>query len=179
MNTTSPLRINFGRTARLAQAGAALLVAGAFAFSASVAWYFAVDRELVQARDQAKDVTKMLRRSPARVEESRKDDREFQQEVRIANGVIQQMSIPWDLLFSDIESSTGSEVALLSVQPDAATRVVRISGEAKEFAAMVAYIRRLEKTDHLGKVMLQGHEIKIQDPQKPVAFVLLAVWGAQ
>lgn len=179
MSTPTPLRINFSRSANSARTGISFMVAGAFLFSVSVAWHFSVHRDVVAVKEQVKETEKLLRRSPTRVEASRKNDRDSQQQVQIANSVVQQISIPWDHLFSDIENSAGDDVALLSVQPDATARTVRINGEAKKFPALVAYIRRLEDTEHLSRVTLQVHEVKAQDPQKPVVFLLHADWGAR
>jgi Tfp pilus assembly protein PilN len=109
--------------------------------------------------------------------ESPRDAREMQQEVRIANQVVQQMTLPWDRLFRELEASASKEIALLAVQPDVAGRQVRISGEARTFKDMLEYSRRLEQSEMLGDVILLGHEVRSQDPQRPVAFSLSAGWS--
>jgi hypothetical protein len=177
MKFTAPLRIDFSRNAQKAKSGSVLLVTGALAFSISVAWLVSITQELEKVQTQVRDITQLLRRSPAKIEAARRDDREIQKEVSVANLVIQQLSIPWDLLFSDVESAASSDVALLSVQPDAANRLVRINGEAKEFMAIIGFIRRLEDADNLGNIVLQGHEVKTQDPLRPVVFSITAAWS--
>jgi hypothetical protein len=87
------------------------------------------------------------------------------------------MTLPWDRLFRELEVAASREVALLAVQPDVASRQVRISGEAVSFKAMLEYSRRLEQTDMLGEVVLLGHEVRSQDPQRPVTFSLSAGWS--
>jgi hypothetical protein len=158
-------------------AGTALLLAGTLALTASVSWYVAVDRDLAKLQTQATDMRRMMRRSPARLAETPNDTREMQREVRIANTVVQQMTLPWDRLLRGLESSADDTVALLAVQPDVQSRQVRINGEAKNFKAMLAYTRRLGGTDTLGGVVLIGHEIKTQDPQRPVTFSVVADWS--
>lgn len=177
MNSTAPLRIDFSRNAQKAKPGSVLLVAGALAFSISVAWLSGVTHEHEKVQKQVGDVTQLLRRSPAKIEATRRDDRELQKEVSVANSVIQQLSIPWDSLFSDVESAASADVDLLSVQPDAANRLVRINGEAKEFMAIIGFIRRLEEADDLENIVLQGHEVKTQDPLRPVLFSITAAWS--
>lgn len=179
MNAPRPFAIDFRRLPHSAGAGAALLLAGAFAASACAAWYANIDGEFERAEAQTTEMKRMMRRAPGRVDESRSDAREMQQEVRAANAVIQQMAIPWDRLFSEIESTVDAEVGLLSIQPDVGNRLVRISGEARNFNAMLAYSRRLENTDLLHNVVLLGHEIKTQDPQRPVLFAMSVGWSEQ
>lgn len=105
--------------------------------------------------------------------------REQALEVQHANQVLRQLSLPWDTLFRAVESAGGETVALLSMEPDIQKGTVRISGEAKDFAAMLEYIRQLGAREVFGSVHLQNHQIRQDDPQKPVRFSLLAVWKVE
>ena len=60
----------------------------------------------------------------------------------------------------------------MNVQPDNAGRQVRIGGEAKNFAALVAYVKRLEARSALAEVYLSNHELK----NAGVGFVINARW---
>lgn len=161
------------------RAGSMLLAAGALAAAACAAWYMDVvgETELVEARTA--EMSRMMRRTPAAVGTEPRDSRELQLEIGSANVVIRKMTVPWEALFGELESSAGDGIALLAVQPDAASRVVRISGEARNFSAMVDYARRLESSVMLEGVLLLSHEVKAQDPQRPVAFAMSANWSAQ
>ncbi|MFA6901551.1 MAG: fimbrial assembly protein [Gallionellaceae bacterium] len=97
-------------------------------------------------------------------------------EVKRANEALRQLSMPWDRLFRTVEAAGAKEVALLALEPDTEKRQVKISGEAKNIAAMLNYIRQLEHRDEFGSVYLQSHHVQQQDPDKPVRFVLLAIW---
>jgi len=97
-------------------------------------------------------------------------------EVKRANEVLRQLSLPWYGLLQTIESTGGKGVALLSLEPDSEKKLVKISGEAKNIAAMLDYISQLENRGLFGTVYLQSHHIQQQDPEKPVRFVLLAIW---
>ena len=97
-------------------------------------------------------------------------------EVRRANEVLRQLSLPWELLFRTVESVAGDDVTLLALEPDMEKRVVKISGEAKDFPAMLNYITKLEAKEVFGPVYLQSHEVQQQDPNRPVRFVLQVVW---
>jgi len=104
--------------------------------------------------------------------------REQALEVQHANQVLRQLSLPWDTLFRAVESSTGKNIALLSMEPDVRKGTVTISGEAKNFSAMLDYIRQLGTRDVFASVHLQNHQVQQADPEKPIRFSLLAVWKA-
>lgn len=100
-------------------------------------------------------------------------------EVKRANEVLRQLSLPWGGLFQTIESAGTKNVALLGLEPDTEKRQVKIIGEAKNIEAMLDYIKRLENHQVFGTVYLQSHHVQSQDPEKPVRFVLQAIWKAR
>jgi len=75
-----------------------------------------------------------------------------------------------------VEGAAGKDVALLAIQPDKHKGEVVIGGEAKDVAAMLNYMRRLNDARQLSEVVLLSHQIEQQDPQKPVRFNLSAKW---
>lgn len=97
-------------------------------------------------------------------------------EIRHANEVLQQLSLPWGKLFQAIESSSSKQAALLSMEPDAEKDVVKLTGEAKNIEEVLGYIKRLSAQDVFSSVYLQSHQIQQQDMEKPVRFELLATW---
>jgi hypothetical protein len=100
--------------------------------------------------------------------------------IVFANQVLRKKTVPWDGLFRDIESASDSTIGLLSVQPDAATGLVRISGEARDASALAEYMARLETQPSLKKVHLVEHEMKGEHSRAVVRFTLNATWkGAQ
>ena len=107
------------------------------------------------------------------------DAQVLQQEVRQANDILQQLTLPWNALFQVLESTSEKQIALLAVQPDAAKHRVRLSGEAKNFDALLAYIARLEQSRVLNHVYLISHEVRTQDAEQPVRFALVANWTVQ
>jgi len=98
------------------------------------------------------------------------------QEIKNANDVLHHLSVPWDELFKAVESSSGSHVTLLALEPDFDKKQVKISGEADSYKTIMKYITELEGHDVLGAVYLQNHDIRQDDPDKPVRFSLLANW---
>lgn len=112
------------------------------------------------------------RRAPLSAE----DQQRLKAELKDANQVLIQLSLPWGALFKDIETSQQNEVALLAVVPDPDKGVVKISGEAKDLNAVIGYLRRLQKVRSLKSVYLASHHVRQRSAQRPVRFTLIAAW---
>lgn len=163
---------------RFSVAGAILLAAG-LAVAAQLAW---MERDLsARIRAAEQKVARLEQEGDRRIRQLGQptraaDGAALQLEVRQANEILRQLALPWHGLFKAIESSNEKEVALLAVQPDMQRRVLRLSGEAKNFDALLVYVARLEKNEALSQVYITRHEIRSQDPEKPVRFGLVANW---
>ncbi len=107
---------------------------------------------------------------------SQRETKEVAQEIKHANEILSQITLPWDKLFQAVEWSAGKEVALLAVEPDAEKHEVKISGEAKDIAAVLDYIRKLSTQEIFNSVYLQSHQVQQRAPLKPVRFALVAAW---
>lgn len=108
-----------------------------------------------------------------------RDSEKLALEVKQANAVILQLSLPWQALFEAFEGAQQSDIAVLSIEPDAQKSWVRISGEAKTLDSLPAYVAYLQKVPLFQEVTLLNHQIQDQDPQKPVRFMLQASWDMQ
>lgn len=102
--------------------------------------------------------------------------RDMKQEVKKANAVMSELDLPWQALFDSVEYAANADVALLSFQPDAAGRIMRIGAEAKNIAAMLDFVGALEREPALKDAHLLKYEIKREDPHRPVIFLLTASW---
>ncbi len=118
----------------------------------------------------------VLRASERQSSGSQRELKETAQEIKHANEVLGQITLPWDKLFQAVEWSSGKDVALLTIEPDAEKHVVKISGEAKHIPAVLTYIRHLSAQDIFTNVYLQSHQVQEQSPDKPVRFALIASW---
>lgn len=83
---------------------------------------------------------------------------------------------PWQALFTTLESLASDDVALLSLTPDARKHQLRVTAEARDLGAMLAYHRKLEDTPALRDVSLVNHEFAEQVQGRPVRFSLVASW---
>ncbi|SEL01024.1 fimbrial assembly protein [Nitrosovibrio tenuis] len=102
---------------------------------------------------------------------------EMKREVRKANAVMSELDLPWGALFDSIEYASSHDVALLSIQPDASSRKMRIGGEAKNIPAMLEFVGALEREPALKDAHLLKYEIKRDDPHRPVTFFVSASWA--
>jgi Tfp pilus assembly protein PilN len=156
--------------------GAGLLAAGAFAAVATLVEYRAAAAEAARLEARIADTQRMVRRDLPRLRQTSLDPKAVAEEVRNANAVLAQLTIPWDALFREIEAAGDRTVALLSIQPDAGARALRITGEARRFEDVLAYIGRLEGRPALANVFLASHELRPGGAQRPVAFALVGQW---
>jgi hypothetical protein len=118
----------------------------------------------------------VLRASERQTTGSQREIKDTAQEIRHANEVLNQITMPWDKLFQALEWSTGKDMALLAVEPDAEKREVKISGEAKNIPAVLGYLRHLSDQQIFSSVYLQSHQVQQQSPEQPVRFTLIATW---
>lgn len=171
------LRLDYQRSMKpFPVAGVVLLLLAIVALFLTGLHYY---RLTVQLSDwQASlDKSRQVASRQAQAKPKRRDMPEMMQEVRHANEILRQISLPWEKLFQAVESSVNREVTLLGMEPDIEKHVVRISCEARNIAAMLNYIRQLEKQHEFGSIYLQSHQIQEQHPEKPVRFSLVATWG--
>jgi len=128
------------------------------------------DAQLELARLEAATSLVSPQRRPARaVPKERLDE-----EVRAAEAVVRQLTLPWASLIETLERAATREVAVLQLQPDAQTRALRLTAEARNREAMFAYVRRLAAAQSLADVHVLSHQVQLDDPQKPIQFTVQA-----
>ena len=89
------------------------------------------------------------------------------------------LATPWTLLLAELEQASRDsedQISLLGVEPDHAKHSVRVSAEARTLALALAYVQRLQGSRSLRYPMLDRHEIRADDPQRPVRFELTGLW---
>ena len=96
-----------------------------------------------------------------------------------AAAIEKQLWVPWSSLLAELESASqdvSSTVSLLEVEPDPAKHIVRITAEARTLPDALAYLERLQKSSMLRYPMLDSHELRKDDPQRPIRVKLSAEW---
>jgi hypothetical protein len=98
----------------------------------------------------------------------------LEEEARNAEAVVKQLTLPWPTLIGTIEQAATREVAILQLQPDAETRVLRLTAETRHREAMFDFLRRLGAARGLADVHLVSHQVQRDDPQRPIQFSVQA-----
>jgi len=113
----------------------------------------------------------LLRSSPA----PRIAPRErLEDQVKSAQAVVRQLALPWAELIDSLERSAMREVSVLHVQPDAQQRLMRVTAEARGEAQMLEYLRRVKAARGFSEVHLLSHQVREDDPLRPIQFSLQA-----
>lgn len=99
-----------------------------------------------------------------------------QAELKLMAQVQGRLGLPWDALFNEIEATVDEHVTLLSVEPDAEKGALHVTAEARDLGAMLAYGKRLAASARFKDALIQSHQVQVQDPQRPVRFVVAAQW---
>ena len=97
------------------------------------------------------------------------------QEVAAARETVQRLTLPWDDLFSAIESVASDKVALAAIEPDPRNGTVTISGDSKDYLAALSYVLNLSHSEGLDRVQMVRHEQK----NEGVSFAVSAAWSAK
>jgi Tfp pilus assembly protein PilN len=173
--TMRRLELDFKKSGRSPgwAAWALLAVSFAFAFDLGRSWYV-LDSEIrrketqITARSgEVEPRRDMIKISTQPVKEG---------ELLAARDTLRRLSIPWDALFGALEAAQSDRAWLLSIEPDVAQGTVTLTGEARDYLAALSYVANLEQQKALSRVYLAKHEIRPNDPQRPLAFVVSASW---
>ena len=172
MNRMKPIDLDFykGRSSAVNKAGIVLLLAGLVLTIYVVATFskLNVEREKLKVSMSQLYGRQHLNGSH--------DNKNLGSEIQHAAAVIDRLAFPWDKLFGIVENSVDEDIAVLSIEPDIGNGVVVLSLEAKDWNAMLGYIKRLSKEKFFTDVHLVSHQVRQSDPQKPVRFVLSCAW---
>lgn len=110
------------------------------------------------------------KRAPlAKVPKQRVDE-----QAKEVDAVVRQLTLPWGPLIETIEKAGTKDVAILQLQPEAQSRVLRITAEARSQDAMVDYLKRLADARGFVGVHLLSHQVQQDDPNRPVQFAAQA-----
>lgn len=91
--------------------------------------------------------------------------------------VLRELTVPWQDLLSILEDYPDHDVALIGIDHNPVQSQIRITAEAKNFDAMIAYLRYLQSSKLLREAVLNDHEIETNVPGSPVRFQITAVWS--
>ena len=136
----------------------------------------------LRLRDELEQVQRARDRKGATVAAEASEeavDEKTRRELEVARRALRDLALPWEPLFKSVEGSLGRHTALLAIEPDAGRRQLRISGEARNYPAILAFMVRLEKAEVLTGVHLISHELREDVAERPLQFTLVAAWRAE
>jgi hypothetical protein len=87
-----------------------------------------------------------------------------------------QLNLPWAELMHAFDSKASKQVALLELNPDVTTRLIKVTAEARNSAHMTQYLENLKKLKVISDVRLLHHETNSSDPLLPIRFEIEAYW---
>ena len=140
----------------------------------SVDHWQTLEDEVVALRDDN-------RRAARKAEQARvlarreQEDPALRARIDVARKLSLQMARDWQPLFAELEAR-GKDVALLSVEPDAARGVLRVTGEARDLNALFAYAESFTDAQAVGAPRIEVFELKQRDGLQVVAFSLRLQW---
>lgn len=173
------LELDFHRRAAQARwLRVGLLAAGIILAGAAVLRFQALGKEATVWESKLEDLTQLARRKTVSLGVGTRESKAPPEEIKRANVVLEQMTVPWGVLFSELEATADNELALLAIQPDVASRQVRVTGVATSLAAVTRFVTRLEAQPHLTGVYLVEHALSAASPRRPVTFSVVASWEA-
>ena len=159
-----PLELDFVRRRRGSPWAGRVLLAVGLGFAGDVGLSY------VKARNAVVDAEARIGRASGQFQPARKVAPE---EVAAARETVQRLALPWDELFTSLESAASEDVALLAIEPDPKSGTVVITGDSKDYLAALTYVLNLSRTEGLSRVQLVRHEAK----QNAVGFSVSAKWS--
>lgn len=164
------LRIDFSGKRRLPpRASSVLLLLIGISVAATATW------EYVEAHVDQRTVTQAL--AGARLQARGRSFALPPRQIDAVNRSVRQLNLPWQPLLAAIEERLSEHVTLLSLEPDASARLLRLQAEAKSADDMVDFVEALNGDERFVSARLTRHEINDSDRNRPYRFFLEAEWS--
>ena len=144
------------------------------AVSIAVTGLLVLKQNTAQQRLQHLEATESLTRTapaPRAAPRERLED-----QLKAAQATVRQLALPWAELIDSLERSAMREVSVLHIQPDAQQRLMRLTAEARGEGQMLEYLRRMGQTGRFAEVHLLSHQIREDDPMRPIQFSVQATF---
>jgi len=147
----------------------AVLAVVALALLGGQGWLAWEARQAAQAEQAG--LTQLIERGRAAAPNRAMTAQDQKRHVQI-EGLAAELAAPWEDLLRIFESQAGARITLLKFEPDAQSGLLRVTGEARQLAAILAYVAALEKEPLLREVLLTQHRpAREADPAEALAAV--------
>jgi Tfp pilus assembly protein PilN len=169
------LTIDFARPgARVPRAGVALSVVAALLMvpAGEALWRAYRDNDQAHAALEAS----MHRASAPPRRDSAASTPAARQQAKQIGAVFSELTVPWQDLLAIVEGYGAHDVALIGIDQSPAQGQIRITAEAKDFDAMIQYLKYLQGSALLREAVLNTHLVETTEPGVPVRFQITAIW---
>lgn len=148
----------------------ALLAIGAIALGIVADGFAEANAENEQLLRQSE---RLQRRTKTVVVAERRSERKEKSAVATRQD---QAPFPWDSALTEVELAVDRNVALLSMNTDAAARRTRLTAEARTIDDALALASRLRESPLVRDALLASHEAHREGPVPVIAFTLQIDW---
>ena len=162
------IELDFGARRAAAPWAGRVLLAAAAAFALDVGISYHSARHALESHEASLAAAAQRRSVPQRKVSA--------EEMALARDTVRRLGMPWEKLFSALESAADDKVALLGIEPDPKSGTVLISGDSRDYLAALTYVLNLSRSEALRDVHLVRHEAKANDPNGAVNFTVSAAW---
>lgn len=169
------IKIDFVKPARPEWVGGVLFVA-AIIISTMLALDYV---RVIRALDHTNAAIFKIEKRNARVSEKGAaliDPETRRAMLSLAQERIERLNTPWERLFRKIEEMRHDDVALLSIEPDVNSGTIRISAEARDVPAMLAFIGEIRESAVIPDAIVTNHQVLTQVQYRPVRFSFTGQW---
>lgn len=144
--------------------GIAFVLAGAMVFKA-----VEMHRQtaLVEARIVEAERSRVIKPVPKKTPRMLEEERQWK-------ALQAERQFAWSRLFATIERASGKDVELLAFKPEKGNRRLQLHGEARDHAALLAFIEVLAQQPALENVHLTLQQNKKRDRLETIAFEISA-----
>jgi Tfp pilus assembly protein PilN len=98
------------------------------------------------------------------------------QQAKQIGAVFSELTVPWQNLLAIVEGYGAHDVALIGIDQNPAQGQIRVAAEAKDFDAMIRYLKYLQGSALLREAVLNTHLVETTTPGVPVRFQITAIW---
>ena len=166
--TRAPLQLDFIRPRKRARAAGLLVLSISLVLAGGLIFKHREEQQRLQELVAVESLVSGARPAPQIPRER------LEAEMKSAQATVRQLALPWGQLIDSLERASVKDVALLHIQPDAQSRVLRVTASAPRQELMLEYLRRLGATGSFAEVHLLSHQIRQDDPARPIQFSVQA-----
>lgn len=168
------LQLDFVAPRRRPRLVGIVVLAGALGLAGHLLWQFQITQGRLQTLEASASLLGAPR--PQRVQGGVERRSHLEGEMKSAQATVRQLALPWPQLIDALERAAMTEVAVLQVQPDAQSRLLRVTANARGEELMLEYLRRLGATGGFAEVHLLSHQVREDHPGRPVQFSVQATF---